>query len=223
MHAAAEQILGLSGSAALFVVFLLPALEASAFVGFLFPGEIAVILGGVLAFEHRISLAAAIAAAIAGAVLGDAVGYAIGHRYGDRMLNKLPDRLLKAHHIEKAKSTLHRLGGKAVFVGRFTTALRVMIPGLSGMARLPYRTFFFYNVSGGIVWATGYVLVGYSAGSGWRQIEHKLSLGGLALLGLIFVVGAAVVITRRLRRSRRRGASDDIPEASPEQSAPVPH
>lgn len=202
MHAVADQILALNAAAALFVVFLLPALEASAFVGFLFPGEIAVIVGGVLAFEHRFSLTAAIVAACSGAVIGDAVGYGIGHRYGERMLTKLPDRIVKAHHIDKAKETLHRLGGKAVFVGRFTTALRVMIPGLAGMARLPYRTFFFYNVTGGIVWATGYVLVGYYAGSGWRHVEKRLSQGGLALLGLIFLAGAAVVITRMIRRRR---------------------
>ena len=56
------------------IVFAVPALEASAFVGFVFPGEIAVFLGGVLAFEHRISLPAAIAAAVAGAIIGDAIG-----------------------------------------------------------------------------------------------------------------------------------------------------
>jgi membrane-associated protein len=209
VHVIADQILALNAGAALVAVFLLPALEASAFVGFVFPGEIAVIIGGVLAFEHRFSLTAAIVAACAGAVLGDAVGYAVGHRYGERMLTKLPDRIVKAHHIDKAKDTLQRLGGKAVFVGRFTTALRVMIPGLAGMAKLPYRTFFFYNITGGVIWATGYVLVGYYAGSGWRHVEKRLSQGGLALLGLIVLVGATVVITRMIRRRRAaRGAVD---------------
>ena len=66
----AEHILSLHGWVALAVVFLLPALEASAFVGFLFPGEIAVILGGVLAFQGRISLPATLAVAIGGAVGG---------------------------------------------------------------------------------------------------------------------------------------------------------
>src|SRR5207248_7634029 len=53
-----DWILGLHGWVALAIVFLLPALEASAFLGFLFPGEIAVIIGGVLAFEGRIPLGA---------------------------------------------------------------------------------------------------------------------------------------------------------------------
>jgi hypothetical protein len=46
-------ILSLHGAAAVAIVFAVPALESSAFVGFVFPGEIAVLLGGVLAFQGR--------------------------------------------------------------------------------------------------------------------------------------------------------------------------
>ena len=42
-----DRILGLHGWAVLAVVFLAPALEASAFLGVIIPGEIAVLLGGV--------------------------------------------------------------------------------------------------------------------------------------------------------------------------------
>src|SRR6266568_8259984 len=73
-----ELILHLSGFPAYALVFLLPALESSAFVGFIFPGELAIILGGVLAFQGRVSLGGVLAAAIAGAVIGDSVGYAVG-------------------------------------------------------------------------------------------------------------------------------------------------
>jgi hypothetical protein len=41
-----DWILSLSAGWALAVVFLGPALESSAFVGFVFPGEVAVLLGG---------------------------------------------------------------------------------------------------------------------------------------------------------------------------------
>src|SRR6266540_6996364 len=83
----ADRILALHGWVALAIVFLVPALEASAFVGFVFPGEIAVLLGGVLAFQHRISLPAAIAAAVAGAIIGDSIGYLVGRRWGRTMLH----------------------------------------------------------------------------------------------------------------------------------------
>jgi undecaprenyl-diphosphatase len=70
----ASGILRLPPWLALLVVFAMPALESSAFLGFLFPGEVALILGGVLASQGHLSLAAVLAAAISGSIVGDSVG-----------------------------------------------------------------------------------------------------------------------------------------------------
>src|SRR5690349_24528548 len=93
-----DLLLALPGWAALLAVFLLPALESSAFLGFWFPGEIAVILGGVAAAAGRMPLAAMIAAAILGAVIGDSIGYAVGKRWGHQMLDGTIGRLPIVRH-----------------------------------------------------------------------------------------------------------------------------
>src|SRR2546423_3509878 len=191
-----DAILHLHGWAALAVVFALPALESSAFVGFVFPGEIGVLLGGVLAFEHRVSLPAVLAAAIAGAVIGDSVGYEVGKRWGRHLLERTVGRFVKRDHLDRAERYLATRGGKAVFFGRFTAALRVLIPGLAGMSGMPYRTFAVYNMAGGALWATGFVLVGYAAGTSWRRVEHVAKRASLVLL-LIAVVGAAIALGGR--------------------------
>src|SRR5437773_4748808 len=102
----ADHILALHGWVVLVVVFALPALESSAFVGFIFPGEIAVLLGGVLAFQHRAPLAAVIVAAVAGAIIGDSVGYLVGRRWGRRMLDGSIGRLVKREHLDRAERYL---------------------------------------------------------------------------------------------------------------------
>ncbi len=56
MNHLAERLLLVPPVVAVLLVFLLPALEASAFVGFLVPAEPAVVLGGVLAQRHSVSL-----------------------------------------------------------------------------------------------------------------------------------------------------------------------
>jgi membrane protein DedA with SNARE-associated domain len=92
----------LHGWGALALVFALPALEASAFVGFLFSGEIAVFLGGVLAYQGRVTLWGAMAAAILGAVIGDSIGFEVGRRWGHAILKgtlgKLP---LIQRHVDR--------------------------------------------------------------------------------------------------------------------------
>jgi membrane protein DedA with SNARE-associated domain/membrane-associated phospholipid phosphatase len=204
MSRISDVILSLHGWLALLVVFLLPALEASVFFGFLFPGEIAVILGGVLAFQHRISLGAAIAVAVSGAIVGDSIGYAVGRRWGRRMLQGSLGRFVKQHHLDQAERFLAKHGGKAVFLGRWTAALRVLIPGLAGMSGVPYRTFATWNVLGGGLWATSFVLVGYAAGEGWRKVEEVAKRASLVLLLLVVLVLAIVLVARWVSRHPER-------------------
>src|SRR5207247_5931677 len=202
-----DWILSLDGWVALAIVFLVPALEASAFLGFVFPGEIAVILGGVLAFNGRIPLPAVIVAAVAGAIVGDTIGYFVGRRWGHQILRRLGRRVpFLRHrideHLESAQAYLRRRGGAAVFFGRFTAALRVMVPGLAGMAELPYGRFAFYNAAGGLLWGTGFVLLGYFAGAAWHRVAADASRVGLALLGVALV---GVVTGRLVRNVREHG------------------
>jgi undecaprenyl-diphosphatase len=200
----ADWLLGLHGWVVLAVVFALPALESSAFVGFLFPGEIAVLLGGVLAFEHRAALGAVIAAAILGAIVGDSIGYFVGKKWGRQMLHGTIGRFVKHEHLDHAQEYVAKRGGKAVFFGRFTAALRVLVPGLAGLSGMRYKTFALYNVAGGALWATGFVLAGYAAGSGWRSVEHIAGRASLVLFLLIVVIGALVLAARWIRGNPER-------------------
>jgi undecaprenyl-diphosphatase len=202
--AIAERILGLHGWAAVVVVFLLPALEASAFVGFVFPGEIGVLLGGVLAFQHKVGLAGVLAAGVAGAIVGDSVGYEVGKRWGRRLLHGSIGRFVKTEHLDRAEAYLQRRGGKAVFFGRFTAALRVLIPGLAGMSGLPYGRFLAYNAAGGALWATGFVLAGYVAGDSWRDVEGIAGRAGVVLLLLAVLAGAVALAARWVGRHQDR-------------------
>ena len=214
-----DRILSLDGSVALAIVFLVPALEASAFLGFVFPGEIAVILGGVLAFNGRIPLPAVIVAAVSGAIVGDTIGYFVGRRWGHQILRGIGRRVpFLRHrideHLESAQVYLRRRGGTAVFFGRFTAALRVMVPGLAGMAEVPYGQFLIYNAAGGLLWGTGFVLLGYFAGAAWRRVAADASTVGLSLLVLVIV---GLVVGRVLRNIRERGErlSDCVARAGP--------
>ena len=65
----AEGLLSLSGWTALALLFALPALEAPAFLGLVLPGELVLVLGGVLAHHDRVPLGAAPAVGTAGVVV----------------------------------------------------------------------------------------------------------------------------------------------------------
>ena len=197
-----DRILMLPPWLVLALVFLLPALEASAFVGFVFPGEVAVILGGVAASRGTVPLWAVIAAAVAGAVIGDSAGYLIGRRWGELLLAGTIGRLpvIRRHlnrHLESARAYVRRRRGSAVFFGRFTAALRVLVPGLAGMSRIDYPVFLAYNVAGGALWGTGMAILGYLAGASYKHVEK---IAGRAGLGLLALIVGGLVISRLARR-----------------------
>jgi membrane protein DedA with SNARE-associated domain len=200
-----DQLLSTPPWLVLLVVFALPALESSVFLGFLFPGETAVLLGGVAASQGSVPLAAVITAAIVGAVLGDAVGFVVGRRWGRRMLDSTVGRLVKARHLDRAEDVLRRRGAGAVFFGRFTAALRVMIPGLAGMAGMPARRFLAANISGGAAWGASSAVAGYLAGSSWKTVEHYLTGAGLVVTGALVAMLLAVHLVRRRRRPPQFG------------------
>jgi membrane protein DedA with SNARE-associated domain/membrane-associated phospholipid phosphatase len=199
-----DRILALPPDVALLMVFLFPALEASAFLGFVFPGEIAVILGGVLASQGKFPLWAAIVAAVSGAAVGDSVGYWVGRRWGNQLLHGTIGRLPIIRrgidkHLASASEYVRKRGPHAVLVGRFTAALRVLVPGLAGIADLPYGTFLFFNLLGAILWGTAFVVLGYVAGAAWHRVAADASRAGLVLLALVLLglIGARVVRTVR--------------------------
>jgi undecaprenyl-diphosphatase len=90
--------------------------------------------------------------------------------------------------------------GSAVFFGRFTAALRVLVPGLAGISGVHYPSFLLYNVLGGMLWGTGFAFVGYIAGASYKQAEKYAGRVGLVLLLLIVLV---LIFTRVLRRLRK--------------------
>ena len=132
-------------------------------LGFVFPGETAAILGGVLASKGGVSLAAITITVIACAIVGDSVGYWVGGQVGRELLALGPLRK-RQKGLDTALEQLRRRGALAVFLGRFTAFLRAVIPGLAGLSRMHYRIFLPANAAGAICWGFLYVFLGYFVG-----------------------------------------------------------
>lgn len=182
------------------VIGLLVFAEAAIFVGFVLPGETAVLLGGLLAATGHLSLWLLLALVVGAGVLGDSVGFEVGRRLGPRLEELRPLRRHRAR-IESARGYLRRRGGRAVVLGRFTAFLRAMMPALAGASGMRYPRFLVFNVLGGLLWGAGVTLLGYFAGSSIDRVAESLGRGSAALLIIVAVTG---LVTWRLRSRRHR-------------------
>jgi membrane protein DedA with SNARE-associated domain len=185
------------------IVFLGAALESSAFLGLLVPGESLVIASGALASAGLFTLPTLIMVVSAGAVIGDTIGYELGRRLGRSWLVRRGKRLgFDRERLEAVDAFFERHGGKAVLIGRFIGFLRALAPFVAGASRMPYLQFLFYNVVGGVVWTVACVLLGYSLGAAWPVAEKWVGRVGL-VVGLIVIAVAVALLRRRRRRARR--------------------
>jgi membrane protein DedA with SNARE-associated domain len=199
MHSLTDWLSRLSGPAVYAVVAALVFCEDALFFGFVLPGETAVVLGGVIANEGRVSVYWLAAVVVLAAVAGDSVGYEVGRRFGPRILET---RALRGHHerIEQARAFIRRRGPVAVFLGRFIAFFRAMMPALAGISRMPYPTFLLFNALGGLVWGVGFTLLGYFAGSAYKQVEKTAGTAVAVVVAAVVVVALIVWEVRRHRR-----------------------
>jgi membrane-associated protein len=121
------------------------------------PGDSLLFAAGALAATGALSIEVIFVSLVIAAVIGDAVNYSIGRRLAYRFLDDAPDtgwifRVVKREHVVRAHEFFEKHGGKAVVLARFVPIVRTFVPFVAGGAKMTYRTFAFYNVTGAILW-----------------------------------------------------------------------
>jgi membrane protein DedA with SNARE-associated domain len=181
----------LLGSAGLFILFVLIAMESA---GIPLPGETALVAAGVLAARGEFDIVAVIAVAASAAIVGDNAGYWIGRTGGRKLLARWP--WLERHAasvLPWSERFFRKHGAKTIFVGRFVAVLRVTAAWLAGVSRMPWWRFLVWNAAGGICWAVLVGLVAYYAGQAAADAIGRYGLYGAAAVVLLAVVGYAAI------------------------------
>lgn len=210
-----DALLHLHGPVIYAVVAALVFAEAALFFGFVFPGETAIVVGGVLASQHRVSLPILLLVIVVSAIVGDSVGYEVGRRYGDRLLDT---KLLRKHRdrLGGAQDLLRRRGALAVFIGRFTAVLRAIMPALAGSARMPYGRFLIFNALGGITWGVAYTIGGYLAGTAFEQVAQWAGRVLAIIVAAVVLVALVLWWIRRKRNEAEEAEAVDEPVPVPD-------
>ncbi len=176
--------------------------EAAIFLGVVLPGETALLVGGYLCAQGKLSLPIMLVVAVGCAIAGDSVGYEVGRILGPRLRTTWLGRKIGDRRWDRAETFLRRHGGKAVFLGRSVALLRALVPTLAGAARMPYLTFLPWNAAGGTVWGGGCVLLGYAFARSLSTVERYLQLSGVVVVAVVITVWVAVHVLRK-RRARQ--------------------
>ena len=182
--------------------------EASVLLGFVIPGETAALIGGFLASQHHVNLEVMLAVVILCAIAGDSTGYEVGKYLGPWLLQR---RVLRNNPgIRRGTELIARFGGPAVFLGRWIALARALVPGLSGLSGMRYRTFLFFNALGGIAWGTTFIFIGFAAGKSYAAVARTIGTYSLGIVGAVVAAVVVVVVIRRRRERMRWSAPKDL-------------
>jgi membrane protein DedA with SNARE-associated domain len=176
-------------------------LETSAFVGLIAPGELAVVLGGVLAGRGQMQLPLLVAIVWMAAVAGDTCGYVLGRSLGRRFLVRHGGRLgISEPRLAGVERFFARHGAKAIVAGRFVGVVRALGPFTAGASGMRAGRFVAADIAGAGLWALAFTGLGYLFAAHVGALVDGLHHVQLALAAALAAGVVAVVVVRRRRR-----------------------
>jgi len=130
-----------------------------------------------------------------GILFGDTVIFYLGSKYGHRLTTVWPfSKFLKPDRLTVVTEKFHKYGNKLIFAARFMPGLRAPIFFTSGLLKLPFRVFFFYDCLAALLSVPAIVYSVFYFGDeidqvvrGIKKVEHVIVLTICAFV-IIFLV-----------------------------------
>lgn len=187
-----DQLIAWGGHAVLIAIVFA---ETGIMAGFFLPGDSLLVSAGILAAAGHLSVTRLLVELTLAAIAGDALGYWMGRRWGPSLFNKEESMLFRRSHLERTRRFFEKYGAKAVVIARFVPIVRTFTPVLAGVGQMPYRTFAFYNVVGGLGWVHLTVLAGYFLGRAIPSIGRHLHL----VIGIVILLSLVPIFLESLK------------------------
>jgi membrane protein DedA with SNARE-associated domain len=126
------------------------------------PEESLLLLLGYLVAKGKLPFLASIIAVYAGTCCGITGSYSLGLVTGHYLTRGWGRCLgLTEQRLQKAHSWFEKIGKWTLFIGYFIPGIRHLTGYVAGSLKLSYRYFALYAYSGGIIWSSLFVTLGY--------------------------------------------------------------
>jgi membrane-associated protein len=191
--------------------------EAIIGVGFLLPGEAALLLVAATV-DSMPEFLLMWAVVTAGALVGNVIGFELGRRVGAPLRNTRLIHKYGGNGWDRASALIRERGRSAVFVSRLIPLVRSFVPAVAGTAHMTYREFLPPVALGAACSTVLPLLVGIGVAAGLKNANGLM----LIILGGLLLVVVAVIVIRKLRQSARakQSTTDTMPSGPDQDTDP---
>lgn len=184
------------------ILFLIIFAETGLVVTPFLPGDSVLFAMGALIAktETGLSLWVMLFLLIAAAILGDFVNYEIGKHFGNRVFRK-DSRIFKPAYLEKTQAFYEKYGLKTIIYARFVPIVRTFAPFVAGIVKMPYSKFGLYNIVGGILWVTLFLVGGFFFGQ-ISFVKNNFSIVVLAIIGISLLPALIEIFRERFNKKK---------------------
>lgn len=184
------------------LLFLAALAEHTFVLGLFVPGDVIVMLGGVLAARGLLTLPATFLVVVLGVLVGLNISYFVGLRGGIPLLERWGARFgMNRVRIRAVEAYFERHGAKTVFLSAFVAGIKNLVPALAGASRMPYGRCIAYGFAGGVIRAAIAIGFGWAFGA---SLDTALAWVGKFNVWAVVVVAVIVVVAFITWRWRRR-------------------
>lgn len=154
----------------------------------------------------KLPIAALLIGAPVAAIAGAQLGHLIGVKVGPKMFDKPESKIFRREYVVKAEEYFNKFGpGKAVVLARFMPIVRTFLNPVAGTLEMPARTFFLWNVIGGVLWTESMLLTGYFFGDALAPVIDKYLIPAVLLIVLLSVSPILIEVLRERRKKKAGG------------------
>lgn len=185
------------------ILFLVIFMETGFVVTPFLPGDSLLFAAGAIAASGHLPIVWLYILLVIAAFLGDTVNYWIGHFVGPVAFEG-KSKLFKKEHLLKAQHFYDKHGAVTIIVARFIPIVRTFAPFVAGISKMSYPHFLSYNLIGGFLWISIFLLGGFFLGN-IPIIKENFHYTVLLVI-LISVVPIGIEWYRHLREKHRKAA-----------------
>lgn len=144
-------------------------------VGLPIPDETLLTFSGYLVFRGNLSLPLAFATALAGSICGITISYTLGRTFGLALIHRYGKYLrITEAHVNKAHAWFERVGNWGLTIGYFIPGVRHFTAYAAGMSEVPPHHFALFAYSGGLLWVSTFIGLGYFLGERWQEVQKNV-------------------------------------------------